>query len=235
MTTSEKGGGPAARAFTASIPVLLGYVAIGFGFGLLAVNTGYPAWFALFMSIFVYAGAAQYVGIGLFAAGASIAEIALVTLVVNLRHAAYGLSLIKPFGKHPRIRPYLVFALTDETYALLSSASEEDRADGGFLLMVSGFNQLYWVAGTALGSLAGALIPYRIDGLNFALTAMFLVLAVEQVLKLRKALPFLLAALSTVAAKFLVGDRGTIIIGLFIATIAIVATQKKRDIDAEHL
>ena len=67
------------------------------------------------MSIFVYAGAAQYIGIGLFAAGASIAEIALVTLVVNLRHAAYGLSLIKTFGKFPRIRPYLVFALTDET------------------------------------------------------------------------------------------------------------------------
>lgn len=235
MTVPGTISGAASRAFRAGIPVLLGYVAIGFGFGLLAVNTGYPAWFALFMSVFVYAGAAQYIGIGLFAAGASLAEIALVTLVVNLRHAAYGLSLIKPYGKHPRIRPYLIFALTDETYALLSSASEEDRADGNFLLMVSGFNQLYWVTGTALGSLAGALIPYRIDGLNFALTAMFLVLAVEQVLKLRKALPFLLAGVSTIAAKFLVGDKGTIIVGLLIATVAIVATQKKKGIDAERL
>jgi len=232
MIISGRTGSAAPRAFKASIPVLLGYVAIGFGFGLLAVNTGYPAWFALFMSVFVYAGAAQYIGIGLFAAGASLAEIALVTLVVNLRHAAYGLSLIKPYAKHPRIRPYLVFALTDETYALLSSASEEDRADGNFLLMVSGFNQLYWVTGTALGSLAGALIPYRIDGLDFALTAMFLVLAVEQALKLKKALPFLIAAISTVAAKFLVGDRGTILVGLLIAILAMTASGKKGGADA---
>jgi len=234
MTISDGKSSSTIHAFKASIPVLLGYVTIGFGFGLLAVNSGYPWWFALLMSVFVYAGAAQYIGIGLFAAGASLAEIALVTLIVNLRHAAYGLSLIKTFGKHPRVRPYLVFALTDETYALLSSASEKDRADGGFLLMVAGFNQLYWVLGTAIGALAGALIPYKIEGLNFALTAMFIVLAVEQALKLKKALPFLVAGLSTIAAKFLVGDRGTIIVGLLMATIILAAGDRKGASDAER-
>jgi len=222
------------RAFRTSVPVLLGYVTIGFGFGLLAVNSGYPAWFALAMSIFVYAGAAQYIGIGLFAAGASISEIALVTLIVNLRHAAYGLSLIKTFGKFPRLRPYLVFALTDETYALLSSQDEAARQDGHFMLAVSALNQIYWVAGTALGALAGSLIPYRIDGLNFALTAMFLVLAVEQALKLRKVLPFILAGTSTIAAKFLVGDRGTIIAGLCAATLVLALTARKDRENAEH-
>jgi 4-azaleucine resistance transporter AzlC len=222
------------RAFKTSIPVLLGYVTIGFGFGLLAVNSGYPAWFAVAMSIFVYAGAAQYIGIGLFAAGASISEIALVTLIVNLRHAAYGLSLIKPFGKFPRLRPYLVFSLTDETYALLSSLSEADRADGHLMLAISALNQSYWVAGTALGALAGSLIPYRIDGLNFALTAMFLVLAVEQALKLKKTLPFLLAACCTVAAKLLVGDRGTIIVGLCAATLILALSGRKDREHAEH-
>lgn len=222
------------RAFKTSIPVLLGYVTIGFGFGLLAVNTGYPAWFAMAMSIFVYAGAAQYIGIGLFAAGASISEIALVTLIVNLRHAAYGLSLIKPFGRFPRLRPYLVFALTDETYALLSSLNESDREDGHFMLAISALNQFYWVTGTALGALAGSLIPYRIDGLNFALTAMFLVLAVEQALKLKKVLPFLLAAVSTVAAKLLVGDRGTIIAGLCAAIVVLALTGRKDEKNAER-
>ncbi|MFZ3110437.1 MAG: AzlC family ABC transporter permease [Rectinemataceae bacterium] len=225
---SSDAGGSASRAFKATIPVLLGYVTIGFGFGLLAVNTGYPPWFALLMSVFVFAGAAQYIGIGLFAAGASLTEIALVTLIVNLRHAAYGLSLIKTFAKHPRLRPYLVFALTDETYALLSSSREEDKADGRFLLMVSGFDQLYWVIGTAIGALAGSLTPYRIEGLDFALTAMFLVLAVEQVLTLKRALPFLIAALSTVAAKLLVGDRGTIIVGILIAMAGLVAARRMK-------
>ena len=218
-------GKPLARAFAASVPVLLGYVTIGFGFGLLAVNTGYPAWFALLMSIFVYAGAAQYIGIGLFAAGATLPEIALITLIVNLRHAAYGLSMIAPFGL--RARPYLVFALTDETYALLSSATPEERADGRYLVLVSALNQSYWVAGTALGALAGALIPFRVQGLDFALTAMFIVLAVEQVLRLNKALPFAVAGLSAVAAKLIAGDRGTILVGILIAAAALFAFQPR--------
>ena len=234
MKDKDPRPGALPRAFSASVPVLLGYVTIGFGFGLLAVNSGYPPWFALAMSVFVYAGAAQYIGIGLFAAGASISEIALVTFIVNLRHAAYGLSLIKTFGRFPRLRPYLVFALTDETYALLSSQNESERLDGHFMLAVSALNQSYWVAGTALGSLAGSLIPYRIDGLNFALTAMFLVLAVEQALKLRKVLPFFLAAVSTVAAKLLVGDRGTIIAGLCAATFVLALTNGKDRHDAHH-
>ncbi len=227
MRNNSGHGDSLRRAFAASVPVLLGYVTIGFGFGLLAVNTGYPAWFAILMSVFVYAGAAQYIGIGLFAAGATLPEIALITLIVNLRHAAYGLSMITPFGIHPRARPYLVFALTDETYALLSSATAGERADGRFLVLVSALNQSYWVAGTALGALAGALIPFRVQGLDFALTAMFIVLAVEQVIRLKKALPFVVAGLSAVAAKLIAGDRGTILVGILIASAALFAFQPR--------
>jgi 4-azaleucine resistance transporter AzlC len=208
------------RSFKASIPVLLGYVTIGFGFGLLAVNSGYPAWLALFMSIFVYAGAAQYIGIGLFVAGASIPEIVLITLVANIRHAAYGLSLISRYARHPGFRPYLVFALTDETFALISSQDSKDKDRGNFLLFVSALNQLYWVGGTCLGAFAGSLATERIKGLDFALTAMFIVLAVEQALKLRRAFPFVLAAFSTLGAKFLLGDRFAIIAGLAAALLA---------------
>ena len=227
---------PARRAFETTFPVLLGYVTIGFGFGLLAVNTGYPAWFAIGMSIFVFAGAAQYMGIGLFAAGASIPEIAIVTLVANLRHAAYGLSLIGTFGRHPRLRPYLVFALSDETYALLSTAREEDRKDGRFLFFVAALDQVYWVTGTALGALAGSLIPYKVQGLDFALTAMFLVLAVEQVLKLKETFPFLVAGLAAIAATLVFGQRGTIIAGILIAliTLALTRGRTKEDTHAEH-
>ena len=233
MPEKDRKRGPAPAAFKASIPVLLGYVTIGFGFGLLAVNAGYPAWFALAMSIFVFAGAAQYIGIGLFAAGASIPEIALITLVANIRHAVYGLSLIGPFAAHPRIRPYLVFALTDETYALISSVDDEKRKDGGFLLLVAAFDQFYWVAGTALGALAGSLIPYRIEGLGFALTAMFIVLGVEQALKLRKALPFIIAAAATIGAKLLAGDRLTIVVGLAAAIVLTIPFARRGGDHAE--
>jgi 4-azaleucine resistance transporter AzlC len=205
-------------AFKASIPVLLGYLTIGFGFGLLAVNKGYPVWLALFMSVFVFAGAAQYIGISLFAAGASITEIVLVTLVANIRHAAYGLSLIASYRAHPKIRPYLIFALTDETYALLSSSKPEESDDGGFLLAVSALNQLYWVSGTALGALAGSLIPGRVEGLDFALNALFIVLAVEQALRLKKAVPFVVAGISIFFAYQVMEGSGAIALGLLIAT-----------------
>lgn len=222
------------HAFKASIPVLLGYVPIAFGFGLLTVNTGYPAWFAVFMSVFVYAGAAQYIGIGMFASGASLAEIVLVTLIANIRHAAYGISLIRKFSDHPRIKPYLVFALTDETYALLSSAGEEDRARGDFLLGVSALNQAYWVAGTALGAIAGSFLPYRIEGLSFALTAMFLAITTEQAVKLKKPAPFLIAGFATIAARVLLGERWTILAGLIVSSLILAFSSRRGQKGAEN-
>lgn len=215
------------RALKASVPVFLGYVTIGTGFGLLAVNAGYPWYLALAMSLFVYAGAAQYIAVGLFAAGASLGEIALVTLIVNIRHAAYGLSLIGHFARAPRARPYLVFALTDETYALLTSVSEEDRADGRFMLFVSALDQSYWVAGTLLGAVAGSLIPFKLDGLEFALTALFIVLAIEQALRVRDSRPFLVAGACTVAASALVGPRGSIVTAM-VAAVALTALLEAR-------
>ena len=226
MARPEPNSKSFSRAFKASIPVLLGYVTIGFGFGLLAVNKGYPVWLALFMSIFVFAGAAQYIGISLFAAGATMAQIILVTLVANIRHAAYGLSLISSFGAHPKIKPYLIFALTDETYALLSSSKPENRADGRFLLTVSALNQSYWVAGTALGALAGSLIPAQIQGLDFALNALFIVLAVEQALRLKKAVPFVIAGLSIFIAYRLVEGSGAIALGLLMAIAGLAVYNK---------
>ncbi len=208
------------RALKATVPVFLGYIAIGIGFGLLAVNAGYPAWLAVAMSLIMYAGAAQYIAVGLFAAGASLAEIAAVTLVVNLRHAAYGLSLIGPFAKAPRARPYLVFALTDETYALLTSVGEEDRSDGRFMFFVSVLDQSYWVLGTAIGAVAGSFIPFKLDGLDFALTALFLVLTIEQVLRVRDPRPFAVAAVCAVAAAVLIGPRGAIVAAMVAAVAA---------------
>lgn len=207
------------RALKATVPVFLGYVAIGIGFGLLAVKTGYPVWLAFAMSVIMYAGAAQYIGIGLFAAGASLPQIAIVTLIVNLRHAAYGLSLIAPFAGASRFRPYLIFALTDETYALLTSVSEEDRKDGRFMFFVSILDQSYWVLGTLVGAVAGALIPFNLDGLEFALSALFIVLTLEQILRVRDARPFVVSAACTVAATALVGPRWSIVTAMVAAVV----------------
>ncbi len=222
MDRSSSAASVFSHALRASVPVFLGYIAIGIGFGLLAVNAGYPAWFAVLMSVVMYAGAAQYIAIGMFAAGASLGEMALVTLIVNLRHAAYGLSLIGPFKLVPRLRPYLVFSLTDETYALLSSVGDKEKSNGLWMFFVSLLDQSYWVLGTLIGAVAGSFLPFRLEGLDFALTALFIVLTIEQVLRVRDPKPFVVSVLATIAASLLLGARNSIVAAM-VASVLVVA------------
>lgn len=166
-------------------PVFFGYIAIGIPFGLMCVKAGYPIWLAPFMSVVMYAGAGQYVAMGLFAQGASLTSVAITELLVNSRHIVYGLSLIDRFKKAGSWRPYLIFALTDETYSLLTSCRDRDcmrgEKRGEFCGAVALLDHLYWILGGIIGAAAGMLIPFSLEGVDFALTALFAVLLIEQV------------------------------------------------------
>ena len=211
-------------AFKYSIPVLLGYLAIGMAFGLLVSDAGYPVWLALFMSFWMYAGAGQYIAIGLFAAGTTLPEICLIQLVVNARHIAYGLSMINRFPKKP-YRPYLVFSMTDETFALLSSlpaAGKEGLPPPGndrdrFMLYVSMLNHSYWIAGSVIGAAIGAFIPFNMEGIGFALTALFIVLMIEQMLRVKKPGVFIISCLAALLAVFLLPASLSLLAGMALA------------------
>jgi 4-azaleucine resistance transporter AzlC len=193
-----------------SVPVLLGYLAIGIAFGLLLVDAGYPWWLSPVMGIVMYAGAGQYIAVGLFAAGTTLWEALLVQLVVNARHMAYGISMLKRFQKAGPYKYYLIFALTDETFALLSSLPEEEAAGSGtspenrgpFMFYVALLDQCYWVAGSLIGAVAGSLLPFDTEGIGFALTALFVVLMVEQILRVRRPGVFIVSALVASLAVF---------------------------------
>ena len=106
-------------AFLDTLPVMAGYVFLGFGFGILLHRSGYGAAWSLAMSLFIYAGSMQYVAVGLLTGGASLLTAALTTLMVNARHLFYGVSMLEKYRGIGRCKPYLIFALTDETYSLL--------------------------------------------------------------------------------------------------------------------
>ena len=109
-------------AFPVTVPVLMGYLAIGIAFGLMLQEIGYNFIWAFFMSLTIYAGSGQYLGVTLLGAAASLGTVAVMTLLINFRHLVYGLSMLEKFrGMGPR-KLYMIFSLTDETYALLSSA-----------------------------------------------------------------------------------------------------------------
>jgi Predicted branched-chain amino acid permease (azaleucine resistance) len=187
-----------------TLPVLFGYLAIGIPFGLMVVNAGYPLWVAPVMSAVMYAGAGQYIAVGLFAAGAPLGAIALTELLVNIRHIVYGLSLITKFKNVGKWKPYLVFALTDETYSILTGCNVPDGADAGtFYGTIALLDQTYWVAGTLIGAVAGKLIPFSFSGIDFALTALFAVLLIDQLVKTHDAMPPVTGALAAGAAVLL--------------------------------
>lgn len=223
-------------AFKTSIPVLFGYMAIGIAFGLVLVDAGYDWWFAPLMSIIVYAGAAQFIAIGLFAAGTPLFAIIITELLVNIRHIVYGLSLITRFQNCGKWKPYLVFALTDETYSLLTCTDvPEGQKPADFYGFVSLFDQSYWVLGSTIGALFGALIPFDMTGVDFALTALFAVLTVEQIMKTKDLVPTLAGAISVIIAILLwrfgyLGDSSNILFVALALGIGTILLMKKNNL-----
>jgi 4-azaleucine resistance transporter AzlC len=171
----------------------------------------------------MYAGAGQYVAVGLFASGAGLATILITMLMVNIRHIVYGLSLISKFKSVGKWKYYLIFALTDETYALLTSCSLPQGAQPGpFYGSIALLDQLYWILGSIVGALAGTLIPFSFEGIDFALTALFAVLLIDQLKKTHDILPPLIGIASAVAALCIVPAENMLIVALAVGIAVLV-------------
>ena len=197
--------GPDLRA---SLPVMFGYIPLGMAFGMLFQDLGYPWYFATLMGLFVYAGAAQFMAIGLLSAQAGLVEVAVSTLALNSRHIFFGLSLMSRYSCRGVQKLYLIFGLTDETYSLITGtpAPSSDR-ESDYYMAITALNQSYWVVGCTLGALLGRMIEFDTRGMDFALTALFLVLLIEQWHKVREPFPFLLAACCGVGALVLFKEQ----------------------------
>lgn len=183
-----------ATTLSMSLPVAMGYVPLGMVFGFLFVQAGGAWYMALAASLVVYAGASQFAMIPMLAAGLPVASLALAALVINLRHAFYGLSLLNDQPKRRLTRLYLIFALTDETYSLVTTLKPRPTPEQ--MALLAGVNQCWWVFGTLLGAGLGTQLPVSLTGLDFALAALFGVLAVEQWRATRAWLPLVIAPIS---------------------------------------
>lgn len=155
-------------SFRASLPIMAGYVVLGLGFGLLLQSKGYGWWWATFMSVIVYAGSMQYVAIDLLAGGASLITAALMTVMVNIRHLFYGVTMIEKYKGTGRKKPYLIFTLTDETFSLVCSVDLPENVERKrYYFFVSLFDQIYWVAGSTPAPVVylSNVLPYAIMGM----------------------------------------------------------------------
>jgi len=194
------------RALKLTSPVFFGYIAIGIPFGLMVVNAGFPWWLAVLMSLFIYSGTAQYIGIALFSSGLlnvssfwpSLLTFIGIEFFIGLRHIFYSLSLTELYRDTGKWKFPLIFTITDETFALVSSCNIPHDADkGSYLAVISLFDYSYWVFGSLLGAIAGNFIPAGyLNGVDFALTALFIVLMINQIKTSKDFLPSLVGILS---------------------------------------
>ena len=201
------------QAFVATLPVLTGYLVLGLGFGIILKVNGYGVFLAFVMSLIVYAGSMQYVAIDLMTAGASLITVALTTLTVNARHLFYGISLLDKYKNTGKRKPYLIFALTDETYSLVCNddlnLSTKER--NNYYFFVSLFNHMYWVIGSVLGAFMGSIVKFNSEGIDFALTALFLTVFIEQWISTKKHFPAIIGVVVSVICLIIFGKENFLI------------------------
>lgn len=161
-------------AFPHTLPVLTGYAFLGLAYGILMQSAGFPFWYPALISLVVYAGSMQYAAVSLLGAAFDPAGAFFLTLMVNARHLFYGVSMLEPYRAAGKKTPYLVFAMSDETFSVNVSACPPEGVDRGwFMFWVSLLDQFYWVAASALGGLLGRVLTVSTKGIEFVMTALF--------------------------------------------------------------
>lgn len=169
------------KIFPTTIPVLTGYMALGIAYGILMESKGYPFYWSLAFSAFCFGGSMQFVAVTLLTTAFNPLQAFLLSLMVNARHIFYGISLLKKYKGLGPIKNLLIFWLSDETFSVVSSVEPPDNIERkDFYFWVSCLDYSYWLIGTVTGGLIGGLISFDTGGIDFALTALFVVLFLEQ-------------------------------------------------------
>lgn len=228
MEQQEKNINPFIFAWKQSIPVMLGYIFLGIAFGLLLQNAGYSFLWAFLISVVVYAGSMQFVLVTLLTSGASLLSAALMTLFINGRHIFYGLSFVEKYKKMGRAYPYLVFSLTDETYSVLCGTKiPEGMEEKKVFFWISFLDQCYWVLGSVIGALAGSYITFDSTGIDFSMTALFIVIAVEQWQGTKTHFPALLGAVCGILWLIVLGPDQFILPALCSCVVILLLARRK--------
>ncbi len=171
-------------AFPLTLPVMAGFLFLGVAYGVLMSGMGLGVFWTFLISWLVFAGSMQYVALTLFVAAFNPLYALFVTLMVNARHVFYGLSMLDRMKAAGRWRPYVIFALCDETFSILCSTDAPDGVDSGlFMFFVALLNRWYWILASVLGALVGDLVKFNTTGLDFTLTALFIVIFINQLIK----------------------------------------------------
>ena len=202
---------------------MAGYIVLGIGFGILAKVNDISVLWVFLMSLFIYAGSMQFVGISLITGGASLITTAITTLLVNARHLFYSISMVDKYRGSGFKKPYLIFGLTDETYSLVCNDDAEEGFDKHkFYFLITILNQSYWITGSLIGAILGGIISFNTAGIDFAMTALFVTVFVEQWKSTKEHRPALIGLGATALCLIIFGSENFLIPSM--ALIAVLLT-----------
>lgn len=216
------------KAFIDSLPVMAGYIIMGMGFGVLLHGIGYGFWWAPLMGLTILGGSMQYVAVELLGSAASFLHTAIMTVMINARYFFYGLSMLEKYRSVKRGRGYLIFALTDETYSLTSTFdSEKPENIGvsriGYYFTLSALNHCYWIIGCSAGALLGELANFDSRGMEFAMTALFVTIFVDQWREAKRHFPAIFGVAVSVICLLIFGAGNFVIPAMIILTLVLMS------------
>ena len=200
------------RAVPATLPVLAGYLFLGIAYGIAMKARGFGTLLSGAISVLVYGGSLQFAMLEPLCASFAPVTFAFLCLLIQARHLFYGLTMLVPYSQCRRVRPYLIFALSDETYSLVCQGAPKDLEAEDWYLAVSALDQSYWVMGTLFGALLGTLFPVDLlQGIDFSMTALFLVIVTDQTTDMWRQYRQGKVRLSDVLFAPLLGGLGTLL------------------------
>jgi 4-azaleucine resistance transporter AzlC len=216
-----------AEAFKTSAPIMVSYIVLGMGFGFLLQRAGFGPLWAFFMSVIIFGGTMQYVGVSLLAGPASYLTVALTSVMVQIRHLFYGISMIQKYKDEGARKWYLFYAVTDEVYAVLSGDSVPEGTDPGrYRMYVSLMCHSSWIFGSTLGAALGTVLAFDSTGMDFAMTALFITVYVEQWIDSKCHIPALTGLLGTAACRLLFGADLFLIPSMIIIVVVLTVMRK---------
>ncbi len=217
-------------AFMKSLPVLAGYIVLGIGFGILLSKAGYGPLWAFAMSVLIYGGSMQYVGVDLISGGVSILMTAVTTIMVNARHLFYSISMLRVYKDSGKYKPYLIFSLADETYSLLCDGNTPEGAEPEkYRFLVSLFNHSYWIIGGVIGNLLGSVLPFSSRGIEFSMTALFISAFVEQWITMKDHIPAISGIACTLISLLIFGPENFLIPAMLLITLTLSLLRGRLD------
>ena len=194
-------------AFPYTIPIFAGFWFLGLTYGIYMNVSGFSFLYPMLMSLTIFAGSVEFITVNLLLGAFNPFQALFLTLMVNARHLFYGLALLEKYRGLGWKKPYLIFGLCDETFSIHCAVDPPPGVDKGwFYFFITLLDQSYWILGSVIGGVAGAVIPFSTEGVDFAMTALFVVIAVEQWKTYRKHLPALLGCAVTVVFLIILGS-----------------------------